>query len=79
MLIRVTGIEPVPHAWEAHVLPLNYTRWTLFADGINLKTQQNQGDLQLLIFLKQFGKKGKKDLLDHRRSGCILLECAGIA
>ena len=25
-LVRVTGIEPVPQAWEAHVLPLNYTR-----------------------------------------------------
>jgi hypothetical protein len=26
MLERVTGIEPVPEAWEAAVLPLNYTR-----------------------------------------------------
>jgi len=24
--IRVMGIEPTPQAWEAHVLPLNYTR-----------------------------------------------------
>ncbi len=23
---RVKGIEPSPQAWEAHVLPLNYTR-----------------------------------------------------
>lgn len=23
---RVTGIEPALYAWEAHVLPLNYTR-----------------------------------------------------
>jgi hypothetical protein len=23
---RVTGIEPAPSAWEAEVLPLNYTR-----------------------------------------------------
>jgi hypothetical protein len=23
---RVTGIEPVPEAWEASILPLNYTR-----------------------------------------------------
>ena len=26
MLERVTGIEPVPEAWEAAVLPLNYAR-----------------------------------------------------
>ena len=26
---RVTGIEPAPPAWEAGVLPLNYTRVTL--------------------------------------------------
>ena len=25
-LERVTGIEPAPPAWEAGVLPLNYTR-----------------------------------------------------
>ena len=25
-LERVTGIEPVSEAWEAAVLPLNYTR-----------------------------------------------------
>lgn len=25
---RVTGIEPALYAWEAHVLPLNYTRVT---------------------------------------------------
>lgn len=24
--LRVTGIEPVFHAWEARVLPLNHTR-----------------------------------------------------
>ena len=24
---RVMGIEPTPSAWEAEVLPLNYTRW----------------------------------------------------
>ena len=24
--IRVMGIEPTPQAWEARVLPLNYTR-----------------------------------------------------
>jgi hypothetical protein len=26
-LERVAGIEPVSKAWEAFVLPLNYTRW----------------------------------------------------
>jgi hypothetical protein len=29
-VVRVAGIEPAPQAWEAHVLPLNYTR---IADG----------------------------------------------
>jgi hypothetical protein len=28
-LERVTGFEPVPSAWKAEVLPLNYTRSTL--------------------------------------------------
>ena len=27
---RVEGIEPSTKAWEAFVLPLNYTRMTLF-------------------------------------------------
>jgi hypothetical protein len=26
-LERVMGIEPTSSAWEAEVLPLNYTRW----------------------------------------------------
>ena len=25
-LVRVEGIEPSSQAWEAHVLPMNYTR-----------------------------------------------------
>ena len=25
-VVRVKGIEPSPQAWEAHILPLNYTR-----------------------------------------------------
>ena len=29
LLERVTGIEPAFSAWEADVLPLNYTRKTL--------------------------------------------------
>lgn len=29
---RVKGIEPSPKAWEAFVLPLNYTR---VVDGVN--------------------------------------------
>ena len=27
-VIRATGIEPVSHAWEARVLPLNDARFT---------------------------------------------------
>ncbi len=39
---RVTGIEPALYAWEAHVLPLNYTRitvceFTLFKQVCNNK------------------------------------------
>ena len=29
MMERVTGIEPASRAWEALILPLNYTRRTL--------------------------------------------------
>ena len=25
-LVRAAGIEPASHAWEAHVLPMNYAR-----------------------------------------------------
>lgn len=25
-LVRVEGIEPSSHAWEARILPMNYTR-----------------------------------------------------
>lgn len=25
-MVRVAGIEPASHAWEAHILPMNYTR-----------------------------------------------------
>ena len=28
---RVAGIEPASSAWKAEVLPLNYTRGTLFS------------------------------------------------
>lgn len=52
MLVRVTGIEPVSHAWEAHVLPLNYTRSELFATGLSLMIQQNQGYSRFLMFVK---------------------------
>lgn len=32
---RVKGIEPSPKAWEAFVLPLNYTRRTVLTLTIN--------------------------------------------
>ncbi len=31
---RVKGIEPSFQAWEAHVLPLNHTRFRLTADWL---------------------------------------------
>src|SRR5262245_17273214 len=35
---RVTGIEPALSAWEAEVLPLNYTRMPASADAPDLIT-----------------------------------------
>ena len=31
---RVMGIEPTSSAWEAEVLPLNYTRYAMALKGI---------------------------------------------
>ena len=36
---RVTGIEPVSKAWEAFILPLNYTRKS---DGQNLVKERKR-------------------------------------
>ncbi len=33
-LVRVKGIEPSPQAWEARILPLNYTRSELWGTFI---------------------------------------------
>lgn len=33
---RVTGIEPAPSAWEAEVLPLNYTRQSSSGWGMSV-------------------------------------------
>ena len=32
-VVRVKGIEPSPQAWEARILPLNYTRHSTGRDG----------------------------------------------
>ena len=32
-VVRVKGIEPSPQAWEARILPLNYTRHSTGKDG----------------------------------------------
>lgn len=31
-LVRREGIEPSSHAWEAHILPMNYRRETDFEE-----------------------------------------------
>ena len=46
MLERVTGIEPAFSAWEADVLPLNYTRGTVRTEPlirVVLRTQDVTG------------------------------------
>ena len=43
---RVTGIEPVTTAWEAVVLPLNYTRVNIeFSDLLRLHGTSNRNTL----------------------------------
>ena len=37
---RVKGIEPSPRAWEARVLPLNYTRAGGFAPCLSLVSHE---------------------------------------
>jgi hypothetical protein len=78
-LVRVTGIEPVSHAWEAHVLPLNYTRRALFRGNCCLIIRRIK-EIRGFQFPKYFQKTGEKRLA---RSGIIsrfyLLESAGIA
>lgn len=40
-VVRVMGIEPTPQAWEARVLPLNYTRPAV-RGGISLTIRRMQ-------------------------------------
>ncbi len=63
-LERVKGIEPSPQAWEARVLPLNYTRfakWEKASEGrIRFKVQvQVPGD-EFGVFLG-WGRGGGSD------------------
>jgi hypothetical protein len=75
----VTGIEPVSHAWEAHILPLNYTRRTFsnptFARQPNLGKANSSFDRMR----NYFTYARKKDLLEAGSDGFILPESAGIA
>ncbi len=52
---RVTGIEPMSVAWEATVLPLNYTRINVSkGSGRGTRTPKKQGITHLSIFDKIF-------------------------
>ena len=43
-LERVMGIEPTPSAWEAEVLPLNYTREALILCDLFIVRQRKVDD-----------------------------------
>ncbi len=51
-LERVKGIEPSYEAWEAAVLPLNYTRKRTHFTSLKLKTGEKRRILHFLIFKK---------------------------
>jgi hypothetical protein len=76
--LRVTGIEPVSQAWEAHVLPLNYTRCVSQVERLQspgAKSRENA----FFTDPKYFGRNGRKTLLDEGSEGLIPPESAGIA
>jgi hypothetical protein len=60
---RVMGIEPTPQAWEARVLPLNYTRDTCYIEPFARQAIRKTG---FLVFLWVAGEKLKKVLAHHR-------------
>ena len=45
MLERVTGIEPAFSAWEADVLPLNYTRRSAHVTPVGLLARSVFGEI----------------------------------
>ena len=52
LLEQVTGIEPARPAWEAGVLPLNYTCVSLIISHISGKINRSQKDFrERLIFI----------------------------
>ncbi len=50
---RVAGIEPAYHAWEARVLPLNYTRLVRMIIRYAEIACQVMKEMRLLIAIKQ--------------------------
>ncbi len=44
---RVKGIEPSSQAWEAHILPLNHTRFRQHAAGSTLTPQTATTEMPL--------------------------------
>ena len=77
MLVRVTGIEPVPQAWEAHVLPLNYTRIQRNQD-LHI-SWWNQDDFFILMESEIILKRRQKILARVGDWRFDLSESAGIA
>ena len=77
--VRVRRIELLPQAWEAHVLPLNYTRASRDAD-LRANSTANQANSasgpQRDYF---FAQTDRNRLLAGRVGGLIALESAGIA
>lgn len=85
MLVRVKGIEPLSQAWEARILPLNYTRslerFCISANSSQLKVEIWHKsfifqELEVVPIVLDFPKKALA-LLDTRATSA--LGTAGIA
>ena len=74
-LERVKGIEPSQSAWKADVLPLNYTRLSVF---INI-LQKNEKSSRVLKFFSFFLFFSKKNIftngVDFSENDDIVLIC----
>ena len=62
-MVRVEGIEPSPQAWEAHVLPLNYTR---IDDEVRLKHPRHNA-------IRKKGSRGVRPVFGSESGASILL------
>ena len=53
---RVKGIEPSFSAWEADVLPLNYTRNRVVSDSLTRRSYRTHGHLVVATIYSSFSK-----------------------